>query len=327
MQWIVFSYSLPTKARSSPRVAIWRRLRRLGALALAGGIQVLPARAECVEAFQWLAQEIRQAQGEAVVMRVEQFEGLSEQQLVTLFHAARQEEYTVLEQETFVLEQAITQPTAPEEQAGPQETLAKLRRRYHEIAQIDYFHCPEGAKVAAQLARIAQALAAVDAVVSPVAPATLAAYRETRWVTRSRPHVDRLACAWLIRRFINPHASIRYAPTPEPHETAFDMSEGTFSHHGPLCTFETMVQAFRLPETALQTLGELVHEIDLRDGRFLHPETAGIEAILNGWLLAGLSDQALEAQGITLFEGLYLAYQFPSGRDGDDNRKENKAEQ
>src|SRR5947207_10855076 len=121
MHWIVFSYTLPTKARSSPRVAIWRRLRRLGALALAGGIQVLPARAECVEAFQWLAQEIRQAQGEAIVMRVEQFEGLSEQQLVALFHAARQEEYKVLEQEALVLEQSINQPTAPEEEAGPQE--------------------------------------------------------------------------------------------------------------------------------------------------------------------------------------------------------------
>jgi hypothetical protein len=254
-------------------------------------------------------------------MRVEQFEDISEQQLVALFHAARQEEYAVLEQEALVLEQSINQPMAAEEQARPQETLAKLRRRYKEIAQIDYFHCPAGVKIAAQLARIAQALAAVDAVIMPVASVTLAAYRDTRWVTRTRPHVDRLACAWLIRRFINPHASIRYAPTPASNETAFDMSEGAFSHHGPLCTFETMVQAFGLQEPGLQILGELVHEIDLRDGRFLHPETAGVEAILNGWLLAGLSDEELEVRGTALFEGIYLAYQFPSGRGDDDTQK------
>src|SRR5918911_2849116 len=88
MQWIVFSYSLPSQSRSAPRVALWRRLRRLGAVTPAGGVYVLPARDECLEAFQWLAQEIRQAQGDALVMRVEQFEGLDQQQLIGLFNAA-----------------------------------------------------------------------------------------------------------------------------------------------------------------------------------------------------------------------------------------------
>ncbi len=93
MDWIVFTYSLPTKLRSSPRVTLWRRLRRLGAIALAGGMQVLPARDECVEAFQWLAQEIRQAKGEALVMRVQQFEGWTDQQVIELFRQARKVEY------------------------------------------------------------------------------------------------------------------------------------------------------------------------------------------------------------------------------------------
>jgi hypothetical protein len=75
MSWLVFTYSLPTQSRSSPRVAVWRRLRRLGAFTVAGGAQVLPDREECLEAFQWLAQEIRKAKGEAQVMRVERFEG------------------------------------------------------------------------------------------------------------------------------------------------------------------------------------------------------------------------------------------------------------
>src|SRR5918911_2546792 len=106
MQWIVFSYSLPSQSRSAPRVALWRRLRRLGAISPAGGVQVLPARDECVEAFQWLAQEIRQAGGDALVMRVAQFEGVSDQQLITLFHAARKEEYDALDVEATALEQS-----------------------------------------------------------------------------------------------------------------------------------------------------------------------------------------------------------------------------
>ena len=78
MDWITFSYSLPTKEGSNARVTQWRRMRRLGAIAIAGGVQVLPAREECIEAFQWLAQEIRAANGDAVVMSVTHIEGLTD---------------------------------------------------------------------------------------------------------------------------------------------------------------------------------------------------------------------------------------------------------
>src|SRR6516225_12234113 len=84
MSWVVFSYSLPSKGRSSPRVAVWRRLRTLGAVSPKGGVHVLPARDECVEALQWLAQEVEQAKGEALLMRVEWFEGVSDAQLIAL---------------------------------------------------------------------------------------------------------------------------------------------------------------------------------------------------------------------------------------------------
>src|ERR671925_1396571 len=82
MTWLVFSYSLPSKAQSSPRVALWRRLRRLGAIAPTGGIHLLPDREECLEAFQWLTEEVKQAKGDALVMHVDQFEGLSDADLI-----------------------------------------------------------------------------------------------------------------------------------------------------------------------------------------------------------------------------------------------------
>jgi hypothetical protein len=305
MKWVVFSYSLPSKARSSPRVALWRRLRRLGAISPTGGIHVLPAREECLEAFQWLAEEVQHAKGEALVMRVEQFDGLSDAELMERFRQARAEDYAALDAQAAELEVRLGAELTREEQSRVREMLERMRRQHAEVARIDFFDAPEGGLLASRLGRIAQALSAGEGAATPTAPAAIEAYREARWVTRPRPHVDRLSCIWLIRRFINPEAVIRYATTPEPGEVGFDMPHGEFTHRGPLCTFETMVRAFGLEDPSLQPMGEIIHEIDLRDGRYGHPETAGIDAILKGWLLAGLADPELEVHGVALFEGLY----------------------
>lgn len=306
MEWIVFSYSLRSQSRSGPRVALWRRLKRLGAISPAGGVQVLPARDACVEAFQWLVQEIRHAGGDALVMRVSQFEGLSDQQLIALFHAARQEDYAALTAEAQELEQRIGTERKPEDIALYQETLAKLRRRHADIARVDYFDSPEGTRLTVHLARIAQSLAA-PAPIASIPRISLSGYHDKRWVTRPQPYVDRLACAWLIRRFINPAAPIRYANDTTADEVAFDMNTGEFGHVGNLCTFETMVFAFGLTEPGLPILAEIVHEIDLRDGRFVRPETVGIDLVLAGWHQLNLTDEDMETRGIALVEGVFAA--------------------
>src|SRR2546427_1536835 len=309
MSWVVFSYALPSGGRSSPRVAVWRRLRALGAISPKGGVHVLPARDECVEGLQWLAQEVEQAKGEALLMRVERFEGLTDARLVELFQAARREAYAAVDAPAAELESALAGARRHTSRDHPQarDLLARLKREHGEIARIDFFNCPEGAQVAARLARIEQALAAGPPM-TEVPHAAITAYRTKRWVTRPNPHVDRLACAWLIRRFINPRAQIRYADTPQPDEVAFDTSRGPFSHRGNLCTFETMTKAFGLDDPALHVVAEIVHDIDLRDGRYARPEIGGIDIVLRGWLLAGLSDSELESQGIALFDGLYTAF-------------------
>jgi hypothetical protein len=305
MKWLVFTSTLPSKARSSPRVALWRRLRRLGAISPTGGLHVLPAREECLEAFQWLAEEVRHAKGEALVMQVEQFDGLSDAELMERFRQARAEDYAALDAQATALEARLHAELTREERSHLREMLERLRRQHAEVARIDFFDAPEGGLLASRLGRIAQALSAGEGAAAPAAPAAIGTYRETRWVTRPRPHVDRLSCIWLIRRFINPQAVVRYSPTPEPGEVGFDMPHGEFTHRGHLCTFETMVRAFGLEDRSLQPMGEIIHEIDLRDGRYVHPEIAGIDAVLKGWLLARLSDRELEAHGVALFEGLY----------------------
>jgi hypothetical protein len=307
MDWLVFTCSLPSESRSSPRVTLWRRLRRLGALSIAGGAQVLPAREECREAFDWLAQEVRQAGGEALVMSVAQFTGISDAQLVDLFQRARSTEYEELAQGIAALEQTLGTGGA----GKVLDALQRLRRQYDAIARIDYFGCPAGAHVAAGLARAAQIIAP-PAQPSAMPHASLDAYRDKRWVTRPHPYVDRLACIWLIRRYVNPQAAIRYALVPEPEEVSFDMEGGDFSHRGQLCTFEVLLCAFDLDEPALRTLAEIVHEIDLHDETSSRPEIAGIERLIEGWARSGLPDAQLQEYGLALFDGLYQALR-PTG--------------
>lgn len=305
MNWVVFSYSLPSKSSSSPRVTLWRRLRRLGAISPTGGVYILPARSECVEAFQWLTQEIQQSNGQALVMHVQQFDGLTDSHLIELFREARREDYAELEAQVKELEQSFTGAISPEQFTELRDTLSKLQRQYAEVIQIDYFDCPEGVLVASHLAKVAQALAPGGDIGPQVELVAVAAYKDKRWVTRPQPHVDRLACAWLIRRFINPEAVIRYSLQPEPGEISFDMNEADFGHSGQLCTFETMLRAFSLAAPGLSLLAEVVHEIDLRDERYFHPEVTGIDAILKGWLLLDLPDAELESRGLALFDSLF----------------------
>ena len=314
MNWIVFSYTVPAKPRSSFRVSIWRRLGRLGAVTTTSGVYVLPARDECIEALQWLAQETRQAGGEALVMHVDRFGGLSDGELIERFNQARAAEYGELAAQAAALEASLgAKKKPPATPAAVQEALGRLRRRYQEIARVDYFSSTAAGALSARLDAIARAVAPHLDPSERVPAATLATFHGKRWVTRPRPHVDRLACAWLIRRFIDKHAAIRYAAAPEPGEISFDMSGARFGHEGNHCTFETLLAAFGLAETALQAMGGIVHEIDLREGRFKHPASAGIDAILSGWWLASYSDAELESHGIALFEGLYLILIHPHG--------------
>lgn len=307
MKWIALAYSLPAKSPSTQRVSLWRRLRRLGAVAPVGGVYLLPAHPECVEAFQWLAQEICQGDGEAFACITEQFHGMSEQQLVEFFNSNRDKGYAEITAQLGALEATLGTATL-QETLSCKEALHKLRHHYTEIVRIDFFHAPLRTQVEAQLTRLEQALSPEEQSVSNKPLRTTSDYIGKKWVTRPRPHVDRLACAWLIRRYIDPQATIRYANEPASNEVAFDMSTGEFGHHGNLCTFEMMLHTFQLAEPALQKLAEIVHEIDLRDGRTIHPETDGIDTILEGWLLTDTTDPELERQGIALFEGLYASF-------------------
>ena len=134
-------------------MTLWRRLRRLGAVSPAGGVYVLPAQASCVEAFQWLAQEILQTAGQALVMHVHQFDGITDQQLMALFQSARRAEYQKLEPDINTLSLQIKKELDEEQKNIVKDALGKLQLQYKEINQIDYFKCPVGIQVSTKSLR------------------------------------------------------------------------------------------------------------------------------------------------------------------------------
>lgn len=281
MRWLALSYSLSDPS-SSRRVAVWRRLRQLGSVSPAGSLHLLPESEEAREAFAWLAQEIRDGGGQALVLEVDRLEESERARVVEAFRSARDEDYRK------IVEEAAQNPGKVE----------KLRRKFEEVSRIDWFAAPEGPRAAAALARLEEKPE------PELPPVDLDRYKGRTWVTRPRPHVDRLASAWLIRRFVDPNATIRYGE-PREGEVTFDMPGAELGHTGNLCTFETILAAFRLDDPALRALAAIVHEIDLRDGLSSPPEAAGIDGVLRGWLAAGWPDEELERHGIALFEGMY----------------------
>jgi hypothetical protein len=127
------------------------------------------------------------------------------------------------------------------------------------------------------------------------------------WATRTGVHIDRAACAWLIRRFIDPDASFLFVddPTAVPAEaTAFDMRGAELSHHGQDCTFETMLKRYDLTDPVLWDIARIVHEADLDDERYDAPEAPGIDVLLRGLSMVRGDEEVLAISG-PLFDGLY----------------------
>jgi hypothetical protein len=311
VSWVVFSCAFPDKSRSAPRVAVWRRLRRAGAVSPKGGLYVLPATDDCIETVQWLAQEARTEGADPLVMRVEAFEGLTDAQLVALFREARRADYEALGERVAALELSID-TNEGERRPTARAALEKLREEYRQVRRIDYFDAPDGRQFAARLDALGSAISEPASAPPEVHRVSIGDFQGRRWVTRPRPFVDRLACAWLIRRFIDPTAEIRYASRRTGDDVAFDMGGGEFRHLGNRCTFEVMVAAFGLDAPGLRAIGEIVHEIDLHDGRFARPEVTGIEAVLAGWRDGALADEEIEAAGLRLFDGLLTSLHPPS---------------
>jgi len=287
-RWLLLIHQLPPKPDYF-RVKIWRRLQGIGAVAIKNSVYALPFSAQAVEDFQWLRKEITAGGGEASVCRAVFVDGLTDPQIEGLFRAARDAEYA--------------QVTRAAEQLESPIDAARLERRLRDVTALDHFGAT-GRKTAEA------AVAKLRGKRHQVRPKT-----RRIWVTRPDVHVDRIASAWLIKRFIDPKARFVFG---EPREDAvsFDMFEGDYTHEGDRCTFETLLQRFGLEtDDALRTIGEMVHDLDNKDGKFGRAETPGFERLIAGIVKRHARDEARIERGAELLNDLYESMRpSPPGR-------------
>ena len=294
---------------SSLRVRVWRRLRSLGAVPLKRSAYLLPDTPERYEDFQWLAQEIEREGGEATLIRVQQIENVSEADVLRLFHEPRDRDYRQLAVRYRKALAALDQKSAPK-RARAAEELSRLTREHQRVRDIDFFDAPGGAEVRRLEEVITMRTRRPESARRAETPAPtldLAALRGRRWVTRPRPHVDRIASAWLIKHFVDSAAEFVFTPPAEfPRDAIpFDAPGVELTHHGEDCTFETLIKRARLKDRRLNRLAEVVHEADLRDGKYPHEEARGIDVAIRALLAASPDDHHVLAQGMAIFEGLY----------------------
>jgi hypothetical protein len=301
--WLLLLHALPAR-RNTERVNFWRKFKRFGAVALKTSGYVLPDNPTQFERLQWLSKQIRDVGGEATLIRVAEIDGISNDEVVSMFNEARAAEYKEL---------AATCQKASERyrKAGDPELAAELQRqqrRFQETREIDYFNSPgvHNAQIALQRAEKVLAPQKGANASRKLDPSGFAA---KTWLTRPRPGIDRAGSAWLIRRFIDAKANFVFDMEPAKHPKAipFDMTDVEFSHYADDCTFETIVKRFRIEDKAVLRMAEMVHDADLEDEKFGRCECSGINCVLTGWARAGIGDQQLLAKGMECFEGLYQA--------------------
>jgi hypothetical protein len=282
------------------RVRAWRRLRALGAVPLKSGAYLLPDTGERYEQFQWLAQEVQRDGGDATLVRVDRVENMQHPDIVRLFQEARNEDYAALAERYRKLLKG-RQPRLGDD-------LARLARELTRLSEIDFFEASGHREVERIREAVEQRTASGRTRPAGAAPPLdLAALKGRRWVTRPRPHVDRIASAWLIKRFVDPEAEIVFAPPDQVPTDAipFDMAGVDLGHHGDDCTFETLLRRTGLRDRKLAMLAEIVHEADLKDEKFARDEARGLDLVLRGLLGAIKEDHEALALGMTLFDGLY----------------------
>jgi len=295
---LLLTFTLPTK-RASQRVEVWRKLQRYGTVPLGNSGYLLPSSPVNEERFQWLATAIRKYGGDASIVHVRGIDNLSTPQLIGRFAEARAREYQELIRQ---LDEFSALPV----QKRAVGRLSRLRSRFQEIVEVDFFDSPLQ-KRAGEL--LAKADAARVSTRKPETPKTDPRdYKSRVWVTRPRPGVDRSASAWLIRRFIDSKARFAFAPEEKVPQAfvPFDMfHERGFGHRGDDCTFETLTKEFRIRDRRVKVISEIIHDADLADEKFGRKEGYGIDEVLKGWARQGVSDQDLLDRGMQLMEGLY----------------------
>ncbi|MFH0822131.1 MAG: chromate resistance protein ChrB domain-containing protein [Pseudomonadota bacterium] len=313
-KWLLLIHQIPPKP-AYLRVKIWRRLLGLGAVAVKNSVYVIPRNEQTLEDFQWVLREIVQAGADASICEASFVDGLTDELVEDLFRTTRDADYgQIAEEAKAVLDAAPPAGSMTDEDRSDLETaLSRLKKRFSGVVNLDFFGAPGREPAATLLERIefrlAEARKSADLGSQFPDTSDISEFRGRTWVTRKGVYVDRMACAWLIRRFIDPDASFRFVSErgyrPKSGELRFDMFEGEFTHEGDLCSFEVLLKRFAVHDKALAEIGKIIHDLDLKEAKFRRPETAGVSALLDGIAASRKADDARLDRGAAMFDDLY----------------------
>ncbi len=298
--WLLLVFTLPA-SKASERVQIWRKLQKIGSIPFRNAGYMLPNTLEHLERFEWVATAIRDFKGNASILQIQSVDDLPVGEIKEQFRAARATDYAALLEE-------IGKPKPSG--GGKAAQSARWRKRFEEIAVIDFFQSPLRASVEEALAKVERGYGKTK----EPAPSKVskAEYQNRTWLTRPRPGIDRVSSAWLISHFIDPKAkfAFRDKPSANPKAVPFDMFEGLgFGHQGDRCTFETLCHSFNLTDKNVLLIGQAIHDADLDDDKYGRTEGHTMNRILQGWAKKNISDEELLLRGIDLIDGLYSALQ------------------
>jgi hypothetical protein len=319
-QWLLLIHQLPPKP-AYLRVKIGRHLQRLGSVAIKNSVYVLPATDQAREDFAWVYREILEGGGDASVCEARFFEGLSDEQIEELFHAARNADYQALGDEARAVQKVFPRRGEVPEGRRPEleAQVARLEKQLAEIAAIDFFGTAHRITVEGLVRGLAARLRGGAGAHARGGSTSMLVddVRGRIWVTRKNIGVDRIASAWLVRRFIDPDARFKFVNgkgyAPEAGELRFDMFEAEFTHEGDRCTFEVLLDRFGISDPALSAIAEIVHDMDLKDEKFGRPERAGLDLLIDGLAASEQDDQARLGRGSALFGDLYQAFSRNAG--------------
>jgi hypothetical protein len=314
VKWLFLIHQLQT-SRSRERVKVWRLTKKVGAVLYRNSVYVLPYSKERLEDFQWLCQQVKDANGEASVFVSESNQAKEDRELRALFGRSREEDYAVIGAATEKLLERVRRIKMRDQLSQPLlKDLAKeanqLDAAFADVQRVDFFGAPLNKKVRSTLEQIKDHLASFEQTHESIAPPkryALKAFQAKIWTTRENIHIDRLCSAWLIRRFIDPNAKFVFAPESKLPQDAipFDVFGAEFSHHGEDCTFETLLKSFQLKDKALTAIAEIVHDIDMKDQKFGRPEAAGLDAVVRALINSLKDDRKMLGVGSAILDALY----------------------
>lgn len=318
--WLLFFYSAPSKPVSN-RMKIWRKLIGAGAVQMKGAVYILPFNDEHYEFLQWLVSEVAGMKGEAGFASVERVETMKDAEIRDLFNEQRSKAYHPVGKGIDELERklsSIQKGSKTQNIKSIFEQLSRLTKDFEDIHTVDFFSTSEGTALQQRIKRVRSQVNELSGTEMTgekpkvIVLKLIGDYKGKIWMTRKRPFVDRMASAWLIKRFIDRNAVFDFIDEKDMETigkgyVTFDIRGGEFTHAGDLCTFEAMVKAFRLKDKALRKITEIVHELDMKDGKYAVPEARGIEGILAGLRKSVKDDAELLEKGMAVFEMLYIS--------------------